>query len=60
MFGVEYRRGTSTGPKETSLAPTLEAALSSAQTRAAGHGADNIRITDAEGKEIGVYPVRPA
>jgi hypothetical protein len=57
MRGIEYRKGTSTGPKETSIGRTLEEELASARTRARQHGADNIRVTDAAGKEIGVFPV---
>ena len=57
MFGLEYRRGTAAGPKEVSDARDIETALATAQANAAKYRADNIRITDAEGREIGVYPV---
>jgi hypothetical protein len=56
MFNVEYRKGGSIGSKEVSMAVNVEEALSSARSRAAEHGADNIRISDMEGREIGVFP----
>jgi hypothetical protein len=57
MFGVEYRRGTATCAKEVSEAPDIEATLACAQPSATKHRADNILITDAEGRRIGVFPV---
>jgi hypothetical protein len=60
MFGIEYRRGMSMGPKETSLEASLDEALARARRSPHCGLADNIRITSALGKEIGVFPVRGA
>jgi hypothetical protein len=57
MFGIEYRRGTTTCAKEVSEAPDIETALACARPSAAKLRADNILITDAEGRKIGVFPV---
>lgn len=58
MFGIEQRRGAAVIGREVSEALALEEAVASAEPRAIESGADNIRVFDARGIELGVYPVR--
>ncbi|MFI4973685.1 MAG: hypothetical protein ACHP84_03985 [Caulobacterales bacterium] len=60
MFNVEFHRGgyckgRSPFQQETSAARSIDAALASAKERARGIGADNIVITNPEGRVIGVF-----
>jgi hypothetical protein len=57
MFGIEHRKGKSVVQHEVSSDDELEDALFSARARALKYGADNIRMLDCEGREIGVYRV---
>ena len=57
MFGIEHRKGQSVVQHEVSAADDLDDVLFSAKARALTYGADNIRVMDAEGREIGIYRV---
>ncbi len=58
MFAIEHLKGSRVVERSLSEAENLDAALSSAQERAKALGADNVRVSTAAGKEIGVFPVR--
>jgi hypothetical protein len=58
MFTIEHRKGSQLLERSTTHADNLDAAIASAQERAKTLGADNIRVSSAAGKEIGVFPVR--
>jgi hypothetical protein len=57
MFGIEHRRGQTVIQHEMCADDQLEDALASAMSRAPKYGADNIRMLDSEGRELGVYRV---
>jgi len=57
MFGIEHRKGVSVIGRETSMAGTLAHAVVLARSRALKLGADNIRVRDEEGNELGVFPI---
>jgi hypothetical protein len=57
MFGIEHLRGESVVARETSMAGSLEMAVQAARSRALMMGADHIRVSDAEGNEIGIFPI---
>ena len=57
MFGIEHRRGLAVVQHEMCTHDHVEDALASAKKRAPKYGADNIRILDAQGREIGIYLV---
>ena len=58
MFAIEHLKGSRIVERSTSQAESLDTAIASAQERAKAVGADNIRVSNAAGKEIGVFPVR--
>jgi hypothetical protein len=57
MYGIEHRQGFRVVQHEMSADDELEDALFAARSRAPKYGADNIRMLDSEGREIGVYLV---
>jgi hypothetical protein len=58
MFAIEHLKGSHIVERSTSDADNLDAAIAAAQDKAKALGADNIRVSNAAGKEIGVFPVR--
>jgi hypothetical protein len=57
MFAIEHLQRRAVILQDRSEAERLEDAIHRACLRAAVYGADEVRIFDAEGQEIGVYPV---
>ena len=57
MFGLEYYKGQSVIERETSMATVLAAAYAGAIRHARKLGADTVKVSNAEGDEIAVYPV---
>lgn len=57
MFAIEHRQGRSVVERDESEADRLEDAVDEAMIRALIFGADNVRILDPEGREVGVWPV---
>ena len=57
MFGIEHLQKRAVIQRDRSEAELLEDAIERACVRGLTFGADEVRILDAEGREIGVYPV---
>jgi hypothetical protein len=67
MFGIEWLRAGSAVEKETSDLGDQAVVIASALSRAPdvakrlhGREPDSFRLTDASGKVLGVFPVRPS
>jgi hypothetical protein len=58
MFAIEHRKGRLVVERSTTSADNLDAALAWAQARAKALAADNIRVLNAVGMAIGVFPIR--
>jgi hypothetical protein len=57
MFAIEHLQNHVVIQRDRSEADRLEDAVARACCRAQVFGADEVRILDAEGREIGVWPV---
>jgi hypothetical protein len=57
MFAIEHLQKRAVILRDRSEAELLEDAIHRACQRALVFGADEVRILDLEGREIGVYPV---
>jgi hypothetical protein len=57
MFAIEHLQKRVVIQHDRSEAERVEDAIHRACVRAQVFGADEVRILDAEGREIGVYPV---
>jgi hypothetical protein len=64
MFGIEWLKNGSPVERETSALADQEKVIESARTRAGdvakrlpGREPDSFRLTDATGKELGVFPI---
>lgn len=57
MFGVEHRKGDSVLQRETSMMAGLADLIAAASDRARPLGADNLKISNARGEVIGIYPL---
>jgi hypothetical protein len=67
MFGIEWLRGGSVVEKESSALADHVVVIASAQRRAPdvakrlpGREPDSFRVTDASGRELGVFLVKPS
>jgi hypothetical protein len=58
MFAIEHRKGSRVVERSTTGADNIDAAIASAQRRAKALAADNIRVFNAVGKAVGVFPIR--
>jgi len=58
MIEIEYRKGTTIIERETSPESRWPDVVGPARRKGFPLGADNIRLCDESGREIGVYPVR--
>ena len=57
MFKVEYLKGDTVLHRRTSPASRIDLALADERPDALRRGAENLRVFDSEGNEIGVFPV---
>ena len=57
MFYVEFRKGLAVVGRQTSPENTIPQVVVTARARGLAVGADDIRITDVDGNEVGVFPM---
>ncbi len=57
VFKIEYLKGETVIRRRTSTAPRVDLALEAERPEALRRGAENLRLFDSEGNEIGVFPV---
>jgi hypothetical protein len=58
MFAIEHRKGSQVVERSTTAADNLDTVIAGAQERAKTLAADNIRVLNAVGKAVGVFPIR--
>jgi hypothetical protein len=58
MFAIEHRKGSQVVERSTTVVDNIDNAIACAQERAKALAADNIRVSNSEGRAIGVFPVR--